>query len=109
MINIKESTNGEKLGNKIFTINLSTTDNDINNNNINNNADNNEIFKDEEEIAKKYSSFDYSISWVKAHFFFSDQRLLFGTWDGVFSSILLNLFGVVIFTRAGWMVASNKK
>lgn len=28
----------------------------------------------------------------------------FGTWDGVFVSCLLNIFGVIMFLRVGWMV-----
>lgn len=32
------------------------------------------------------------------------QRHLFGTWDGVFATCILNLFGIVVFLRLGWMV-----
>jgi hypothetical protein len=95
---------------EIFTISLSH----INEKNFKskqetneNNNTNNEIFKEQEEIEKNYNStFDESVSWLKANFFLTDQRLLFGTWDGVFSSIVMSLFGVVMFVRAGWMVAN---
>lgn len=33
------------------------------------------------------------------------ERVLFGTWDGVFTSCLINIFGVIIFLRSGWIVA----
>jgi solute carrier family 12 (potassium/chloride transporters), member 8 len=42
--------------------------------------------------------------WWKSQFFIS-QPVLFGTWDGVFTSCLINIFGVIVFLRSGWMVA----
>ncbi|XP_053391021.1 LOW QUALITY PROTEIN: solute carrier family 12 member 8-like, partial [Mercenaria mercenaria] len=42
---------------------------------------------------------------VKAHFFISEP-VLFGTWDGVFTSCMINLLGVVIFLRMGWIVGN---
>lgn len=30
--------------------------------------------------------------------------MLFGTWDGVFTSCFVNLLGVIVFLRAGWVV-----
>lgn len=30
---------------------------------------------------------------------------MFGTWDGVFTSVLINIFGVIVFLRSGWIVA----
>ena len=41
--------------------------------------------------------------WWKANFFISEP-VLFGTWDGVFTSCMINIFGVIIFLRTGWMV-----
>lgn len=41
--------------------------------------------------------------WWKANFFISEP-VLFGAWDGVFTSCMLNIFGVIIFLRTGWMV-----
>ncbi|XP_058806232.1 solute carrier family 12 member 8 [Phymastichus coffea] len=41
--------------------------------------------------------------WWKSNFFIS-QPVLFGTWDGVFTSCLINIFGVIVFLRCGWMV-----
>lgn len=43
--------------------------------------------------------------WWKANFFVREP-VLFGTWDGVFTSCMLNIFGVVIFLRTGWMVGN---
>uniref|UniRef100_H2ZMB6 Amino acid permease/ SLC12A domain-containing protein n=1 Tax=Ciona savignyi TaxID=51511 RepID=H2ZMB6_CIOSA len=34
------------------------------------------------------------------------EPVLFGTWDGVFTSCLINIFGVVLFLRTGWMVGN---
>ena len=42
--------------------------------------------------------------WWLSHFLVS-ERVLFGTWDGVFTSCLINIFGVIIFLRSGWIVA----
>ncbi|KAB0801518.1 hypothetical protein PPYR_05872 [Photinus pyralis] len=44
------------------------------------------------------------VPWWKSNFFIS-QPVLFGTWDGVFTSCLINIFGVIVFLRSGWMVA----
>lgn len=41
--------------------------------------------------------------WWKSNFFIS-QPVLFGTWDGVFTSCLINIFGVIILLRSGWVV-----
>ncbi|XP_006822602.1 solute carrier family 12 member 8-like [Saccoglossus kowalevskii] len=43
--------------------------------------------------------------WWKANFFIKEP-VLFGTWDGVFTSCMINIFGVVIFLRTGWMVGN---
>lgn len=37
--------------------------------------------------------------------FFISQPVLFGTWDGVYTSCLINIFGVIVFLRSGWIVA----
>lgn len=42
--------------------------------------------------------------WWKSNFFISEP-VLFGQWDGVFTSCLINIFGVIVFLRSGWMVA----
>lgn len=35
------------------------------------------------------------------------EPVLFGTWDGVFTSCMINIFGVVLFLRTGWLVVSD--
>ncbi|XP_023174570.1 solute carrier family 12 member 8 [Drosophila hydei] len=42
--------------------------------------------------------------WWRSNFLIS-QPVLFGTWDGVFTSCLINVFGVIVFLRSGWIVA----
>ncbi|XP_055379772.1 solute carrier family 12 member 8 [Condylostylus longicornis] len=42
--------------------------------------------------------------WWRTNFFIT-QPVLFGTWDGVFTSCLINVFGVIVFLRSGWIVA----
>lgn len=41
--------------------------------------------------------------WWRSNFFIS-QPTLFGTWDGVYTSCLINIFGVIVFLRSGWIV-----
>ena len=43
--------------------------------------------------------------WWKTQFFVVEP-VLFGTWDGVFTSCLINIFGVVMFLRTGWVVGN---
>ncbi|XP_018330556.1 solute carrier family 12 member 8 isoform X1 [Agrilus planipennis] len=43
------------------------------------------------------------VPWWKSNFFIS-QPVLFGTWDGVFTSCMINIFGVIVFLRSGWIV-----
>lgn len=54
----------------------------------------NEIFADEQGDRP----------WWRTNFFIS-QPVLFGTWDGVFTTCLINIFGVIVFLRSGWIVA----
>ncbi|NWZ77596.1 S12A8 protein, partial [Poecile atricapillus] len=35
------------------------------------------------------------------------EPVLFGTWDGVFTSCMINIFGVVLFLRTGWLVGNT--
>uniref|UniRef100_A0A6Q2Y855 Solute carrier family 12 member 8 n=1 Tax=Esox lucius TaxID=8010 RepID=A0A6Q2Y855_ESOLU len=34
------------------------------------------------------------------------EPVLFGTWDGVFTTCMINIFGVVLFLRTGWLVGN---
>ncbi|GAB1600704.1 solute carrier family 12 member 8-like [Argonauta hians] len=74
-------------------------------------TDNNEAFYQHAEGSKQNELFaeDLQLShkpWWKANFFISEP-ILFGTWDGVFTSCLINLLGVVIFLRMGWIVGNT--
>ncbi|XP_060601594.1 solute carrier family 12 member 8-like [Ruditapes philippinarum] len=57
----------------------------------------NELFQEDQNLIQKM--------WWKANFFISEP-VLFGTWDGVFTSCMINLLGVVIFLRMGWIVGN---
>ncbi|XP_044740944.1 solute carrier family 12 member 8 isoform X2 [Chrysoperla carnea] len=46
------------------------------------------------------------VPWWRSNFFIS-QPILFGTWDGVFTSCLINIFGVIVFLRSGWIVGET--
>ena len=56
-------------------------------------------------FTKHFQSLSSHKPWYKANFFISEP-VLFGTWDGVFTSCLINILGVVIFLRMGWIVVS---
>lgn len=45
--------------------------------------------------------------WWKSQLFLREP-VLFGTWDGVFTSCMINIFGVVLFLRTGWLVVSDE-
>jgi len=45
-----------------------------------------------------------SADWSKSPLTLQSGRTLFGVWDGVFTSCIINMFGVVVFIRTGWMV-----
>uniref|UniRef100_A0A452VMN2 Solute carrier family 12 member 8 n=2 Tax=Ursus maritimus TaxID=29073 RepID=A0A452VMN2_URSMA len=44
--------------------------------------------------------------WWKSQLFLREP-VLFGTWDGVFTSCMINIFGVVLFLRTGWLVGNT--
>ncbi|XP_004391973.1 PREDICTED: solute carrier family 12 member 8 isoform X2 [Odobenus rosmarus divergens] len=44
--------------------------------------------------------------WWKSQLFVREP-VLFGTWDGVFTSCMINIFGVVLFLRTGWLVGNT--
>lgn len=35
------------------------------------------------------------------------EPVLFGTWDGVFTTCMINIFGVVLFLRTGYLVVRS--
>ncbi|KAI8506134.1 hypothetical protein Bbelb_164870 [Branchiostoma belcheri] len=56
-----------------------------------------ELFDEEEK-----NSGETRKPWWKSNFFITEP-VLFGTWDGVFTACMMNIFGVVLFLRTGWM------
>ncbi|TSK92902.1 Solute carrier family 12 member 8 [Bagarius yarrelli] len=44
--------------------------------------------------------------WWKVNLFLWEP-VLFGTWDGVFTTCMINIFGVVLFLRTGWLVGNT--
>uniref|UniRef100_A0A671KN25 Solute carrier family 12 member 8 n=1 Tax=Sinocyclocheilus anshuiensis TaxID=1608454 RepID=A0A671KN25_9TELE len=44
--------------------------------------------------------------WWKVQLFVWEP-VLFGTWDGVFTTCMINIFGVVLFLRTGWLVGNT--
>uniref|UniRef100_A0AAY4E0S9 Solute carrier family 12 member 8 n=1 Tax=Denticeps clupeoides TaxID=299321 RepID=A0AAY4E0S9_9TELE len=44
--------------------------------------------------------------WWKVNVFVWEP-VLFGTWDGVFTTCMINIFGVVLFLRTGWLVGNT--
>ncbi|XP_013418011.1 solute carrier family 12 member 8 isoform X2 [Lingula anatina] len=57
----------------------------------------NELFAEDQSASSK--------PWWKLNFFISEP-VLFGPWDGVFTSCMINIFGIIIFLRTGWMVGN---
>ncbi|XP_018581962.1 solute carrier family 12 member 8 [Scleropages formosus] len=56
------------------------------------------------EIAQDSSN--HSQPWWKVKLFVWEP-VLFGTWDGVFTTCMINIFGVVLFLRTGWLVGNT--
>ncbi|XP_053260382.1 solute carrier family 12 member 8 [Podarcis raffonei] len=61
-----------------------------------------ELFHEEAQ----QSSPTHNRPWWKIHLFVWEP-VLFGTWDGVFTSCMINIFGVVLFLRTGWLVGNT--
>ncbi|XP_075217046.1 solute carrier family 12 member 8 isoform X2 [Lycorma delicatula] len=56
------------------------------------------------DVSELFAGEQNTQPWWKSQFFIS-QPILFGVWDGVFTSCLINVFGVIVFLRSGWIVA----
>lgn len=55
-----------------------------------------ELFEEQDVVQEE-------IPWWKANFFIKEP-MRFGTWDGTFNTVMINIFGVLVFLRMGWMV-----
>ncbi|KAJ8322295.1 hypothetical protein KUTeg_000766 [Tegillarca granosa] len=64
-----------------------------------------EDYGKQNELYREDQSLSPQKPWWKSNFFISEP-VLFGTWDGVFTSCLINILGVVIFLRMGWIVGN---
>ncbi|ESO03662.1 hypothetical protein HELRODRAFT_112074 [Helobdella robusta] len=47
----------------------------------------------------------FNRAWWSSNFFVSEQAQ-FGTWDGVYTTCMINILGVLLFLRIGWMVGN---
>uniref|UniRef100_A0AC35U6R2 AA_permease domain-containing protein n=1 Tax=Rhabditophanes sp. KR3021 TaxID=114890 RepID=A0AC35U6R2_9BILA len=47
-----------------------------------------------------------SLPWFQRNFIVNQEKVLFGTWDGVFPTVIVNIFGIIIFLRMGWIVGT---
>uniref|UniRef100_A0A0K0FHT5 Solute carrier family 12 member 8 (inferred by orthology to a human protein) n=1 Tax=Strongyloides venezuelensis TaxID=75913 RepID=A0A0K0FHT5_STRVS len=47
-----------------------------------------------------------TLPWFQRNFLVSNEKILFGTWDGVFPTVMVNIFGIIIFLRMGWIVGT---
>ncbi|KAG1670089.1 Solute carrier family 12 member 8 [Nymphon striatum] len=61
------------------------------------------VHSNENELFHQDQLSSESKPWWKTKLLLSEP-ILFGTWDGVFTSCFINIFGVIIFMRTGWMV-----
>uniref|UniRef100_A0A674CQ85 Solute carrier family 12 member 8 n=1 Tax=Salmo trutta TaxID=8032 RepID=A0A674CQ85_SALTR len=63
------------------------------------------IGKDSLHGTEKKGSRHLSQPWWRVKLFVWEP-VLFGTWDGVFTTCMINIFGVVLFLRTGWLVGN---
>ncbi|XP_041118179.1 solute carrier family 12 member 8-like [Polyodon spathula] len=60
-----------------------------------------ELFHEDAQVSQAQGQ-----PWWKVQLFVWDP-VLFGTWDGVFTTCMINIFGVVLFLRTGWLVGNT--
>ncbi|XP_056391949.1 solute carrier family 12 member 8 [Hyla sarda] len=60
-----------------------------------------DLFHEDAQVSQLQSQ-----PWWKIQLFVWEP-VLFGTWDGVFTSCMINIFGVVLFLRTGWLVGNT--
>ncbi|XP_067890597.1 solute carrier family 12 member 8 [Heterodontus francisci] len=60
-----------------------------------------ELFHEAAQISQSHVK-----PWWKVKIFVWEP-VLFGTWDGVFTTCMINIFGVVLFLRTGWLVGNT--
>ncbi|XP_067842873.1 solute carrier family 12 member 8 [Heptranchias perlo] len=60
-----------------------------------------ELFHENAQVSQSHVE-----PWWKVKIFVWEP-VLFGTWDGVFTTCMINIFGVVLFLRTGWLVGNT--
>lgn len=60
-----------------------------------------ELFHEDAQVSQAQGQ-----PWWKVQLFVWEP-VLFGTWDGVFTTCMINIFGVVLFLRTGWLVGNT--
>ncbi|XP_078260706.1 solute carrier family 12 member 8 [Rhinoraja longicauda] len=60
-----------------------------------------ELFHEAAQVSQSHEK-----PWWKVKIFVWEP-VLFGTWDGVFTTCMINIFGVVLFLRTGWLVGNT--
>ncbi|XP_041057589.1 solute carrier family 12 member 8 isoform X1 [Carcharodon carcharias] len=60
-----------------------------------------ELFHEAAQVSQSHAK-----PWWKVKIFVWEP-VLFGTWDGVFTTCMINIFGVVLFLRTGWLVGNT--
>nr|XP_033801916.1 solute carrier family 12 member 8 isoform X2 [Geotrypetes seraphini] len=60
-----------------------------------------DLFHEEAQVSQTQTK-----PWWKIQLFVWEP-VLFGTWDGVFTSCMINIFGVILFMRTGWLVGNT--
>nr|DBA19537.1 TPA: hypothetical protein GDO54_015357 [Pyxicephalus adspersus] len=71
------------------------------NGNMTENGNITDLFHEDAQVSQLQSR-----PWWKIQLFVWEP-VLFGTWDGVFTSCMINIFGVVLFLRTGWLVGNT--
>ncbi|XP_068102355.1 solute carrier family 12 member 8 isoform X2 [Hyperolius riggenbachi] len=71
------------------------------NGNMSENGNITDLFHEDAQVSQLQSQ-----PWWKIQLFVWEP-VLFGTWDGVFTSCMINIFGVVLFLRTGWLVGNT--
>ncbi|GMS83795.1 hypothetical protein PENTCL1PPCAC_5970 [Pristionchus entomophagus] len=55
--------------------------------------------------AEQRTRLDADVPWWQRNLLMN-QPVLFGTWDGVFTTVMVNIFGIIVFLRMGWIVGT---
>ncbi|CAB3405264.1 unnamed protein product [Caenorhabditis bovis] len=59
-----------------------------------------------DSIYAQASSDASTTPWWQRNLIMRGDKVLFGTWDGVFATVMVNIFGIIVFLRLGWIVGT---